>query len=61
MQGGQRPSRVRPTWRCTQRHGTVVETVKPDPAGQPRVCSMCTVCGGTDLLERLRAAREATT
>jgi hypothetical protein len=60
---GDRPrSRVRHSWKCTQRHGTVVETVKPDPAGQQRVCSMCTECGGTDMLERIRteAEREAT-
>jgi hypothetical protein len=58
MQGDRRPTRVRHTWKCTQRHGTVVETVKPDPTGQQRVCAMCTECGGEDLLDRVRAERQ---
>jgi hypothetical protein len=57
---GDRPrSRIRHTWRCTQRHGTVVETAKLDPAGQQRVCAMCTECGGTDVEQRLRDERHA--
>jgi hypothetical protein len=57
---GDRPrSRVKHTWRCTQR-GALVETVHTDATGRARVCEQCTECGGTDLLDRIRTEHEPT-
>jgi hypothetical protein len=60
MQGDHPPTRVKHTWRCTQR-SVLVETVRTDALGRGHVVLMCQQCGGDDLADRLRAEREATT
>jgi len=52
--------RIRHGWRCT-RTGAVVETARQDVLGRGHVVSMCTECDGTDLVDRVRTEREATT
>jgi hypothetical protein len=57
MQGDRPPSRVRHTWRSLRR-GALVETVTTDATGRAHVVQMCQECGGTDLLDRIRADRQ---
>ena len=48
------PSRVKHSWRCVHR-GPLVETTRRDATGVVRVVERCQECGGTDLVERVRA------
>jgi hypothetical protein len=51
------PDRVRHGWQCT-RNSPLMETVRADQTGRPRVVALCTECDGTDLAERIRAEAE---
>jgi hypothetical protein len=51
------PDRVRHGWQCT-RNSPLMETVRADQTGRPRVVALCTECDGTDLAERLRDEAE---
>jgi hypothetical protein len=59
MQGDRPPSKVRHGWRCAKR-GPLVEAIRRDSTGRAHVVEECAECGGSDLLDRLRAERDAT-
>jgi hypothetical protein len=42
------------------KRGPLLETVKTDATGRAHVVEMCVECGADDLVDRVRAEREAT-